>query len=395
MNEKKCIVCNDYLQNLLEFENMPSSAQQIPDKDELDKDKPFTLELCQCKGCGLVQINTEPVGYYKDVIRAGGGSSTMKNLRQEEYKRLLAIMNSNGLTGKRIIEIGCGRGEFMKMWEGIDPQLEIHGIEHNPRLVKKALDDGLDVTLEFAENEEVKLGGAPYDAFVQFNFLEHQPKPLEMLKCIYNNIKDGAVGLVTVPSLEYILEHDGYYELIRDHIAYYDERTLKELFEKAKFKVIDERVVNRDTIEIIVEKAKESMFDQSAFNGEYINFKPLEDNYLIIRKDFEEYINQLEETNRTIAMWGAGHQGFTLAATTEMLGKVRYIIDSAKFKQGRFAPVSHVPIVSPDHFFDDPVDEILIVAPGYTDEIAGIIRKKYGIKVKIIVLRTERIEDYD
>lgn len=395
MNEKKCIVCNDYLQNLLEFENMPSSAQQIPDKDELDKDKPFTLELCQCKGCGLVQINTEPVGYYKDVIRAGGGSSTMKNLRQEEYKRLLAIMNSNGLTGKRIIEIGCGRGEFMKMWEGIDPQLEIHGIEHNPRLVKEALDDGLDVTLEFAENEEVKLGGAPYDAFVQFNFLEHQPKPLEMLKCIYNNIKDGAVGLVTVPSLEYILEHDGYYELIRDHIAYYDERTLKELFEKAKFKVIDERVVNRDTIEIIVEKAKESMFDQSAFNGEYINFKPLEDNYLIIRKDFEEYINQLEETNRTIAMWGAGHQGFTLAATTEMLGKVRYIIDSAKFKQGRFAPVSHVPIVSPDHFFDDPVDEILIVAPGYTDEIAGIIRKKYGIKVKIIVLRTERIEDYD
>lgn len=395
MNEKKCIVCNDYLQNLLEFENMPSSAQQIPDKDELDKDKPFTLELCQCKGCGLVQINTEPVGYYKDVIRAGGGSSTMKNLRQEEYKRLLAIMNSNGLTGKRIIEIGCGRGEFMKMWEGIDPQLEIHGIEHNPRLVKEALDDGLDVTLEFAENEEVKLGGAPYDAFVQFNFLEHQPKPLEMLKCIYSNIKDGAVGLVTVPSLEYILEHDGYYELIRDHIAYYDERTLKELFEKAKFKVIDERVVNRDTIEIIVEKAKESMFDQSAFNGEYINFKPLEDNYLIIRKDFEKYINQLEETNRTIAMWGAGHQGFTLAATTEMLGKVRYIIDSAKFKQGRFAPVSHVPIVSPDHFFDDPVDEILIVAPGYTDEIAGIIRKKYGIKVKIIVLRTERIEDYD
>jgi hypothetical protein len=95
-----------------------------------------------------------------------------------------------------------------------------------------------------------------------------------------------------------------------------------------------------------------------------------------------------------MAIWGASHQGFTLAATTKLGGKVKYIIDSAKFKQGKYAPASHIPIVSPDHFETDPVDEILIVAPGYTDEIAGIIRERYGADVRILVLKTDKIDEY-
>ena len=54
------------------------------------------------------------------------------------------------------------------------------------------------------------------------------------------------------------------------------------------------------------------------------------------------------------------------------------MMDSAPFKQGRFAPASHIPIVAPDYFRKDPADAILIVAPGYTDEIAEIIRNKYS-----------------
>ena len=51
-----------------------------------------------------------------------------------------------------------------------------------------------------------------------------------------------------------------------------------------------------------------------------------------------------------------------------------------------------MPIVAPDHYFEDPVDAVLIVAPGYTDEIAGIIKTKFGEKVETMTLRTNRIE---
>ena len=55
--------------------------------------------------------------------------------------------------------------------------------------------------------------------------------------------------------------------------------------------------------------------------------------------------------------------------------KVSCIIDSAPFKQGKIAPGSHVPIVSPEEGAGKKPDCVLIVAPGYTGEIAGLIRR--------------------
>ena len=113
----------------------------------------------------------------------------------------------------------------------------------------------------------------------------------------------------------------------------------------------------------------------------------------IVLNDINNLLDDLAAKNQTIALWGASHQGFTLASTTPLCERVSYIIDSAPFKQGRFAPASHLPIVPPDHFLENPVDVIMIVAPGYSDEIAGVIRTRFGEKVRILTLRSERIEE--
>lgn len=401
----RCIACGSCLQPLMTLDNMPASAQDIPDKSELSKDHPISLTLCQCGQCGLVQFDTEPVHYYKDVIRAGGGSSTMRALRREEYQRLLDTMKLKGLTGRNIIEVGCGRGEFLSFFReykdellkeqnNLMEEIRLTGIEHKPELVALARQAGLEVYEGFAEGDET-FPNAPFDAFVQFNFLEHQPHPKDMLHCIWENLKPGAIGLVTVPSFEYILQYDGYYELLRDHIAYYTKDTLRRLFESAGFRTISERTVNRDTLEIIVEKLTEVPKEAEPYTGGFTDVSALMENYETLRRDITKYLDQLDAAGRTLAIWGASHQGFTLAATTGLGGRVRYIIDSAKFKQGRFAPASHIPIYAPEHFLDEPVDEILIVAPGYTDEIAGIIRDKFGRDIRILVLKSEKITDYE
>lgn len=401
----RCIACGSCLQPLITLDNMPASAQDIPDESELSKDHPISLTLCQCGKCGLVQFDTEPVHYYKDVIRAGGGSSTMRALRREEYQRLLDTMKLKGLTGRNIIEVGCGRGEFLSFFReykdellkeqnNLMEEIRLTGIEHKPELVALARQAGLEVYEGFAEGDET-FPNAPFDAFVQFNFLEHQPHPKDMLHCIWENLKPGAIGLVTVPSFEYILQYDGYYELLRDHIAYYTKDTLRRLFESAGFRTISERTVNRDTLEIIVEKLTEVSKEAEPYTGGFTDVSALMENYETLRRDITKYLDQLDAAGRTLAIWGASHQGFTLAATTGLGGRVRYIIDSAKFKQGRFAPASHIPIYAPEHFLDEPVDEILIVAPGYTDEIAGIIRDKFGRDIRILVLKSEKITDYE
>lgn len=373
---KKCLLCSGALipDNIIfKLHNLPSSAQNIPDGNQVKEDNGIDLDLYQCNNCGLVQFDCEPVDYYKKVIRAGGETSTMINLRRKQYEKFI---NQFNLTGKKIIEIGCGKGEFLKVWKDFD--VNASGIEFNSELVEIAINNGLNVKQFFVDDENSVIPDGPFDAFCQFNFLEHQPHPNEMIKGIYNNLKDNGVGLVTVPSLEYILQYNGYYELIRDHIAYYSKETLSLLFQKNGFEVLSISTVNRDTHEIIVRKR--SKIDVSNWNKIFN----------CLKQEFDNYCEEFK--NKKIAVWGASHQGFTLIPTMELSNKVEYIIDSAVFKQGKFAPSSHVKIVEPDYFYKNPVDSILIVAPGYTDEIASIIKEKFGKNIDIRTLRSNHLE---
>lgn len=416
-----CIACGHALSPLMTLDDMPASAQNIPAASELAEDHPLSLTLCQCPSCGLVQFDTEPVDYYRDVIRAGGGTRTMTRLRHEEYARLLTAMQEQHIRGRRIVEVGCGRGEFLRMWQNLaeDPEgaaalardqecdplsgqpnaapLHLVGIEHKPSLVEEAnasADKKYRVYEGFATGD-VRYPEGPFDAFVQFNFLEHQPDPCDMLRNIGRNLKPQALGLITVPSFEYILRYNGYYELLRDHIANYTEFTLQKLLQDCGFELLSMDLVNRDTIEAIVRKADPDELSELHYSGRLIDVSALRDSYDRLSASVNAHIDHLSESHRTMAIWGASHQGFTLAATTKLGGRVKYIIDSAPFKQGRFSPASHIPIVAPDYAVAHPVDEILIVAPGYTDEIAGIIRERFDENVRILVLRTDRIEEYN
>ena len=374
---KRCIACGAPLWEtpLLTLDNMPASAQHMPDAQGVKEDRGLTLDLCQCMGCGLVQFDCEPVDYYRDVIRAGGFSKTMVELRRYQYKHLI---DSYHLEGKKFIEVGCGQGEFLKVLSEFP--VEVHGIEHDPHLVELARAQGLDVTEGFTETEDTRFAGGLCDVFLSFNFLEHQPDPSTMLQAIYRNLEDDAMGLITVPSFEYIMDHNSYYELIRDHLAYYTFETLTPLLERNGFQVEECEVINRDTLSVIVRKRPQ------------MDTENLLECYVNLKREMETYMKYLDAWDKKVAIWGASHQGFTLAATTKLGEKARYIIDSAPFKQGKFAPASHLPIVGPDHFHEHPVDAIIITAPGYTDEIAASIRQKFGTAVEIRAMRSNHLE---
>ena len=375
--EYSCLACGNSLQDsplLFSCANMPGSAQDIPSKEELQNDHGIELKLVQCKYCGLVQIPTEPVPYYKKVIRADGGSATMVALRNQQYTDLIKQFN---LYGKKILEVGCGQGEFLRIWKNYD--VRAVGIEYDAELVTKAHKEGLEVYKSFADTAETKLREAPFDAFVQFNFLEHQPYPNEMLQCIYHNLTEDGVGLVTVPSLEYILQN-GYYELIKDHIAYYSKETLYFLFQKNGFEIVGYQTVNRDTHAITVRKRRS--YDISVWQE---SFKGLKNELL-------EHVNSYSKQGKKVAVWGASHQGFTLLSSLGLGNKISYIIDSAPFKQGKYSPASHVPIVDKHHYFEEPVDSIIIMAPGYTDEIASIIKKELNADLDIRAIRSIHLE---
>lgn len=373
----KCILCGAKLPKkvLIHCANMPAGAQEMPDADQLHEDSGIDLNLHQCEMCGLVQFDCEPVAYYRDVIRAGGYSTTMTKLRRQEYTRFI---RNCSLAGKKVVEVGCGQGEFLQVLTEFPVQA--YGIEHRAALVEIARSKGLNVVQGFTEAAETVLPGGPFDAFLSFNFLEHQPYPNRMLQCIWNNLMPDGYGLITVPSFEYILENSSFYELLRDHIANYTKESLQFLLEKNGFSVLACRRVNRDTWEMTVQKRQR------------IDISGIQKNFDILKSQAMEFVGRRVEQGKKVAIWGASHQGFTLISTTGIQKGISYIIDSAPFKQGKYSPASHLPIVSPEYFFTEPVDTILIVAPGYSDEISDTIHARYGRGVEIAVLKREKIE---
>ena len=80
---------------------MPASAQDIPTKGELDKDSGIEVSLCVCEDCGLVQLKNDAVYYYRDVIRAGGYSTTMEALRKSQYKHFIEFASLGGKEDNR------------------------------------------------------------------------------------------------------------------------------------------------------------------------------------------------------------------------------------------------------------------------------------------------------
>ncbi|MDO4438617.1 MAG: methyltransferase domain-containing protein [Eubacteriales bacterium] len=397
-NKNVCLVCGSELgsEPLVRFWNMPESAQGLPKKEELSNDKGINLDLYTCKHCGLVQFDCEPVDYYKDVIRAVGLSETMKELRRNDYRHMI---EKYGLSEGKWIECGCGNGDFLAVLREFP--VNIYGTEANKEnalIAEKKLKDIADNMYSsgekwvknydnkifniFPDREDIDIDGGNFDCFLSFNFLEHQPDPVSMLKCMHHNLREGGYGIISVPSFEYILKDGNYYELIRDHIANYSMESLRFLCEYCGFSVLEEKYIGiGDTIVCVVRKVKEEMkpeIDNTAFSDIDEEIRAVfKKKYELKTSEMKNYIDELRKEGRKLALWGAGHQGLTIAATTELSGYASYIIDSASFKQGRYAPASHIPIVGPEHYLEHPVDVIMIAAPGYVKEIEKNIREIY------------------
>lgn len=373
---KKCRVCGQplYKKPLLRYENMPAAAQHLPDKSSLKDDEGVDLAVCQCSGCGLVQLKNKPVPYYREVIRAAAVSPEMLEFRIGQFSN---FVKKYSLKRKKIVEIGCGRGEYLSIMSQVGA--EAYGLEYSKDSVSQCVKNGLRAQVGFIENEEYKIEGAPFDAFFILSFLEHLPNPGEVLRGISNNLKNNAVGIVEVPNFDMILKKKLFSEFVTDHLMYFTKDTLTTALTLSGFDVIECNEVWHDYIISAIVK-KRDVLDVSGFYG----------NQKKITKEVQEYVNQFQ--NKRLAVWGAGHQAFAAISLFGIADRIKYIVDSAPFKQGKYSPSTHIPIVSPEKLLSDPVVAVIIMAGSYSDEVAEIIRAKCGRKIKVAIMREEGLK---
>ena len=109
-----------------------------------------------------------------------------------------------------------------------------------------------------------------------------------------------------------------------------------------------------------------------------------------MQNEIEKYLSHFK--NKKVAIWGASHQALAILSLLDLSDRIEYVVDSAAFKQGKFTPATHLPIVAPDKLNSDPVDAVIVMAAGYSDEVAGMIRQKFSKNINISILRDFGLE---
>lgn len=377
--EGLCRCCRGKIEGkpILHYKNMPKAAQFFPTEEELGDEKGIDLKLYQCSRCGLIQLMDKPVSYYRDVIRTAGISEELQEYRRSFFGK---FVETHHLQGKKVIEIGAGCGEFLSIMDTTGAVC--YGLEHLQSSVEECRNKGLKVYQGFVEGENAKLEHAPYDAFFIMNFLEHIPNPSEFLAGIANNLTDGGVGLVEVPNMDMVLGKMMFSEFISDHLMYFTEKSLRNLLEISGFEVIScERVWHDYVLSAVVKKRKGICLDAVWGQLEKIS------------KEVNDFLDSHITQGKKAAAWGAGHQALAVLSLADVKEKVSFVVDSAPFKQNKYTPGTHIPIVSPEFLgaHQKEIGVVLVMAASYSDEVAGIIQRKYG-DMAIGILRDDGVE---
>lgn len=378
MDNFACRLCQAEITNsskIISFSSMPSIAQNLPQKSQLLEDKGVDFDVLQCNWCGLIQLNCQAVPYYKSVIRASLVSSEMTSFRKLQFQKWI---NKFGLEKKTILEIGCGNGEYLSL---LSKYCEYAvGIEYSQKAVELCKKNGLNVIQGFPTNN-LKLPNYKADGFICLSFAEHWPDPVNTLKNIHKILSEGAIGIIEVPNTDMIIEEGLCSEFMTDHLCYFTKKTLKTLMSITGFEVLDMDVVwNGYILSAVVKKQEKVKFKIGMNKKANLSMKIL------------DYVNNSNH-HSGVAIWGASHQAFSILAMAKLGQDIRYIVDSAEFKQGKFSPATHIPIFSPSKLNEAPVSALIVMASSYTKEVLEQIRKKYRFIEHVAVVENDEIRE--
>ena len=308
-------------------------------------------------------------------------NSQMFSRRFQQYADELAdrLIATHGLYGKRIVEIGGGRGDFLRI---ICDRGDNCGVSFGPSYRPEPGDE-IPTNVRFvADYYTAKYAKEPADLIICRHVLEHMAKPRELITTVREAVGDRSDLAVyfEVPNGEYILRDQAYWELIYQHCSYFTERSLVTMFTECGFQP---RVVQASfgdqflSIEAFAASGAVAVRKIATVEGERVAAlcKITGPAFNASTARWRNYIAQQQVKKRRIIVWGAGAKTVTFLNIVDPTGAViTHVVDVNPRKASCFIGGSGQQIVGPSALTELRPEVVVLINPIYREEIASTLQ---------------------
>lgn len=334
------------------------------------------IALTFCRDCGFIfnaAFDESLLEYSEryDPTQAFSGTFNRWHLKLAED-----LVERYELQGKRIIEIGCGKGEFLTMLCELGAN---SGIGFDPAVDPERTRPPSSGEAKFVQDFYSEKYADQRGDFVCCKMtLEHIAPTADFVGTVRRAVGDdpNTVVFFQVPDVLRILEERAFWDIYYEHCNYFSAGSLARLFRGAGFSV---EAVGRDyEDQYLMIDCRPSDGDQAeatiAEERDMDSLRTLVDEFSSklphALDDWRARIGDLRASGKRVVIWGAGSKGVAFL-TTLGLGEndVELAVDINPHRCGQFMATTGQEIVGPDQLVERQPDVVIIMNPIYKQEI--------------------------
>lgn len=392
LTDKRCPNCRSTgLSVFYTVKDVPvHSCLLVSNREEALRYPRGDLQLGFCHACGFIANTSFDGGannYCTEYEETQGFSPRFRAFAKSLAERWIKKYD---IRNKRILEIGCGKGEFLALMcelgdnrgIGIDPA---YVPERNPSRAAGQIDFIQDFYSDaYADVES--------DVICCRHTLEHIAPTytfIDMIRRAIGDKKDVLV-LFEVPDVMRVLKEGAFWDVYYEHCTYFSAGSLARLFRACGFE-IDDLYLDYDGQYIVLAAHPGERSIRPAFELEN-DLRELSKAFGAFGRVCSDRIVQWRSTigglmadgQRTV-LWGSGSKAVAFLTTLGLADEIEYVVDINPYKQGKFSLGTGQEIVSPQFLTRYRPDNIIVMNPIYCDEILHDL-DRLGVRADLLAL---------
>ena len=364
-----------------EVEQVPvHSVLLLATREEAIQYPKADIALAFCEHCGFVfnaAFDPSLHEYSSRYEETQGFSPTFQAFHKALANRLVEQYD---LRNKHLIEIGCGKGEFLTMLCELGGN---RGTGFDPAYIDERNTSEAKSRMTFIKDLYSEKYSSYHGDFVCCKMtLEHISDTAQFMGTVRRSVGDNAGTIVffQIPELRRILRERAFWDIYYEHCSYFTKGSLARLFRRSGFDVIDLDTEYDDQY-LTIEARPGSRTGSPPLADEE---KPEELKKEV--RDFKDHMeatllhwrNQLEQfkkDNKRVVIWGGGSKGVAFLTKLNIRNQIQYAVDVNPYKHGYFMAGTGQEIVSPAFLQEYRPDIVIVMNPIYQKEIQADLDK--------------------